>query len=428
MAALPTHLDPDPIDVPEGASIRRPDPTRPFVSMSSRSRWSVCALSAVLPQLRTPSGPAAEEGTAAHTVTEWALHREFNSANVGGNWPEVSPPTGLHDFDYSDAGVLAWRGKLLEHAGHYAQHARSMVASAPGPTVCMVECKIEDVTIHGVKVYTIADVILWNEQAKRLVVGDYKYGRSPVGVGTVDSPNVQCAGAAVLWAHTHPNLTPEQIGLFVYQPRIRHGEAFQALAPMDAEWLNVEKQQLFWEIGKVADAAAALARGELVDPTPGDHCTYCPSARWCPAAAGYGTTALDVEANRRAVVDLTPEEVMALWAQRSAFKQFEDDLRERVKILHEKQHPAVTVKRRAGNRVWSNPARVVEHLMMADRYDLLQPASLTACQSVLTASEVDALTTRAPDVYTYVPTDGKQPALASSAFAKYLNDSNDKEG
>lgn len=418
MAALePTA---DPIDLPPGATIRRPDPSRPFVAMSNRHRWGKCALSAVLPQVRTPSGPAAVEGTEAHKVAEWQLHRTFQSANVGITAPEVLPPEGLQDFDYSTRGIAAWQAQVTEHAVTYASHAQSMVASAPGPSICMVEAKIDDVTIHGVRVFTVADVILWNAQAKRLVVGDYKYGRGPVGVGTADDPNPQVAGAAALWAHTHPNLTPEQIGLFVYQPRTLHGEAFQALAPLNADWISREMDVLDMQLLAVSQAAKSLTYGNLAVPSPGDHCKYCPSARWCPAAAGYGSAALYVESGRRAVVDLSPEEVMALWASRSAFKQFEDDLKERVKMLHEKQHPAVQVKRRTGNRMWASPAAVVEQLMLADRYDLLQPPGIEKCAGVMPQADLDALVTRAPDVLTYVASDGKQPDLASSAFAKYL--------
>lgn len=418
MAALETNADP--IDLPPGATIRRPDPSRPFVAMSSRHRWGKCALSAVLPQLRTPSGPAAEEGTEAHKVAEWQLHRAFQSANVGPVPPQVVPPQGLQDFDYSADGLATWQAQVLDHATTYGDHAKSMVASAPGPTLCMVETKIDDVTIHGVRVFTIADVILWSPQAKRLVVGDYKYGRGPVGVGTADEPNPQVAGAAALWAHTHPNLTAEQIGLFVYQPRALYGEPFQALAPLNAQWLQHEAEKLDGELLAVSQAAKSMSYGNLAVPNPGDHCKYCPSARWCPAAAGYGKAALDVESGRQAVVDLSPEEVMAMWAARSAFKQFEDDLKERVKMLHEKQHPAVQVKRRTGNRVWSSPAAVVEQLMLADRYDLLQPPGIEKCAGVLPQADLDALVTRAPDVLTYVASDGKQPDLASSAFAKYL--------
>lgn len=418
MAALETNADP--IDLPHGATIRRPDPSRPFVAMSSRHRWGKCALSAVLPQLRTPSGPAAEEGTEAHKVAEWWLHRTFQSANVSAIAPEVLPPQGLQDFDYSTAGVAIWQRQVAEHAQTYASHTRSMVASAPGPSICMVETKIDDVTIHDVRVFTIADVILWSPKVKRLGVGDYKYGRGPVGVGTADEPNPQVAGTAVLWARQAKHLQPEQIGLFVYQPRTLYGEPFQALAPLNVQWLAAEANKLDRELLAVSQAAKSMSYGNLAVPNPGDHCKYCPSARWCPAAAGYGSTALDVESGRQAVVDLSPEEVMSLWASRSAFKQFEDDLKERVKMLHEKQHPAVQVKRRTGNRVWSSPAAVVEQLMMADRYDLLQPPGIEKCVGVLPQVDLDALVTRAPDVLTYMASDGKQPDLASSAFAKYL--------
>lgn len=420
-ALTPTQ---DPIDLPPGATIRRPDPGRPFVAMSNRKRWSACALSAVLPQLKTPSGPKAEEGTVAHVAAEYALRTVFGEA-VAGYPPDLAPPAGLEDFDYSPAGEAAWLALVREHALTYAQRAANLVSDAAcsGPTELLIEHKLEDVVIRGVRVYTVADVLLWNSHAARLIVGDYKFGRSPVGVGTVADPNEQCAGAAVLWTRKRIDAqvrAPVQFGLFVFQPRTLLGEPWQVLAPMDRDWLHAQEAKLDTELAAVARAAEALAAGRLVDPVPGDHCRYCPSARWCPAAAAFGTAALDVDAGRRAVADLSPEEVMALWAQRGAFEEFVKDLRERVRILYENRHPAVQVRTRAGNRTWADPAQVVEALMLADRFDLLQPPALSRAEGALAPATLVALTTRAPPVVTYVATDGKQPRAASGALAKYL--------
>lgn len=419
MTALPVETDP--IDLPAGAWIKRPKPEDPFVAMSNRKRWGKCALSAVLPQLKTPSGPAAEEGTEAHKVFEWALHRRFKSANVGDQPPVVLPPQGLQDFDYSARGIDDWQGLIDGYARTYATGAAGLFSDLSSTVHCMVECKIDDVVIHGVKVFTVSDVLLWNSEAMRLVSGDAKFGRSPVGVGTVEEPNEQCAGAAVLWARqSPPHLQPQQIGLFVYQPRTMYGEPWQTLAPLGTDWLAKEAAKLDRELAAVAEAAGLLALGELATPVPGDHCKYCPSARWCPAAAGYGAVALQVDAGKRAVVDLSPEEVMQLWASRPAFKQFEDDLRERVRILYEMRHSAVQVKRRTGNRIWASEAAVVEALMLADRADVLRPPGLQIVEGVLPKADVDALVTRAGDVLTYVPTAEKNPTKALDAFANYL--------
>lgn len=420
MTALQIHNDP--IDIPHGATVRRPDPARPYVTMSARYRWSKCALSAVLPQLKTPSGPAAEEGTEAHKVAEWALAQKFRIGPQGLPMPVVQPPAGLDDFDYTDRGVADWQAQVGQHAITYANEAAGLYSDVGGDTHCLIECVLDTADLCGVKVACRADLVLWNPQAKRLVVGDYKYGRSPVGVGTADEPNEQCAGAAVLWSLQAPHLQPEQIGLFVYQPRIRFGDAFQTMVAPDAKsWLDGEKEALSLELQAVAAAAASAARGELVDPTPGDHCTYCPGARWCPAAAGFGTVALEVEAGKRAVVDLTPEEVMAQWSMRAAFKQYEEDLKERVRILHEKNHPAVTVKWRKGSPMWLSEAAAVEAFMMADRYDMLKPPAIGKAAGIIPDSELAALTGRYPDVPTFAAVDGKNPALAAGSFAKYLN-------
>lgn len=423
MTAL--QIDNDPIDIPDGATVRRPDSTRPFVAMSNRKRWSKCALSAVLPQLRTPSGPPAEEGTEAHKAAEWALGKKFLLGGTPAQSPSVLPPQGLIDFDYSDRGVQDWRAQVVEYAQTYADKAAYLFSDTAGPVQCLVEHKIEDVMIHGVRVYTIADVVLWSPTAKRLVVGDYKFGRSPVGVGTREEPNEQCAGAAALIRlrdlHAPNGETPEQIGLFVYQPRTYAGEPWQPLGIMDKQWLADQATKLDSELKAVAAAAASMARGELVDPNPGDHCTHCPSARWCPAAAAYGAKSLDVEANKIAVVDLTPDEVMAIWAQRQAFKQFEEDLKERVRILHEKNHPAVSVRYRKGSPMWLSEPAAVEAFLMADRMDMLKPPAIGKAAGVIPDSELAALTGRYPDVPTFVSVNGKNPSVAANAFAKYLN-------
>lgn len=425
MTALPTTTDP--IDIPSGATIRRPDPDRPYVAMSNRKRWSKCALSAVLPQLKTPSGPKAEEGTEAHRPAEWALQAQFAGQPAPAfDLATLNPPAGLDDFDYSPSAIADWRTFVMDCATQYATHAASLVSDCASPTSCLTEYKIEDVVIHGVRVYTVGDVLLWNQDAARLIVGDYKFGRGPVGVGTLQEPNEQCAGTAVLRERQRMALgaqrPAQQIGLFVYQPRIGYGDAWQVLAPMGPDWLAKQGRKLDAELAAVAHAASELGAGRLVDPTPGDHCAYCPSARWCPAAAAYGKAALDVETGRRAVVDLWPDEVMALWASRKAFDEFTDDLRERVRILYEQKHPAVQIKRRTGNKVWKNEPAAVEALMLADRYDLLRPAALGQMEGVLSERDLAALTTRAPDVLTYVATDGKNPTAASSAFAHYLKD------
>lgn len=420
---MPLKPSEDPTDLPAGATIRRPDPGAPFVAMSNRKRWSRCALSAVLPQLRTPSGPKAQEGTEAHKVAEQALQELFAPGAPCVDPTAVVPPAGLDDFDYSDAGVAAWRQMVAEHAYTYAQNASQLFSDYPDSTECYVEHKIEDVMLHGVLVFTVADVLLWNSRASRLVVGDYKFGRGPVGVGTADAPNEQCAGAAVLWAAQRRAAgarSPAEVGLFVYQPRTLQGAPWQVLAPLGQDWLAAQWARLDKELAAVAHAAAELAAGRLVEAQPGDHCKHCPSARWCPAAAAYGAAALDMEAGRRQMVDLTPEEVMALWSMRKAFEEFREDLGERVRILFEQRHPAVQVSRRAGNRIWANPSAAVEALMLADRCDLLQPPSLTRAEGALSAADLAALTTRAPDVVTYRAVSGPDAAAARNAFAQYL--------
>ncbi|UUR56273.1 hypothetical protein [Xanthomonas phage pXoo2107] len=407
----------DPIDLPDGAYIRRPDPIKPTVAMSSRYRWSKCPASALLPQLRTPSGPAAAEGTEAHKVAEWAMRGEFGETLPQ---PTVEPPQGLDDPDlYTPEGTSTWRARVRSYAATYAAHAANLFADATGPTKCLTEYKIEGVELYGVKVFTVADVALYNPGLGRLVIGDYKFGRSPVGVGTATEPNPQCAGAAVLLAH-RLSAPPAEVQLFVYQPRTMVGEPFQALTGLSERWVAEEMNKLDSELATIASEAASMARGGVPKAVPGEHCTYCPSARWCPAAAEFGAKALQAESNPRTVADLSPDEVMALWAQRSAFSAFEEDLKERVRILHEHKHPAVSVRYRKGSPKWLSDAAAVEAILLADRMDLLKPPAISKVEGVIPPDQMAELTGRYPDIATYVSASGKQPGVALEAFAKYL--------
>lgn len=406
----------DSLDLPDGAYIRRPDPMKPGVAMSARYRWSKCPASALLPQLRTPSGPAAAEGTEAHKLAEWAMQRAFGNRV---HEPSVQLPEGLDDETlYADGGTLRWETQLRGYAKKYAAHASNMFADAAGAK-CLTEYKIEGVELYGVKVFTVADVALYNPDLGRLVIGDYKFGRSPVGVGTATDPNPQCAGAAVLLAHRLPT-PPTDVQLFVYQPRTMVGEPFQALTGLSERWVAEEMNKLDSELSAIASEAASMARGGVPKAVPGEHCTYCPSARWCPAAAEFGTKALQAESNPRTVADLSPEEVMALWAQRSAFSAFEEDLKERVRILHEHSHPAVSVRYRKGSPKWLSDAAAVEAIMLADRMDLLKPPAISKVEGVIPPDQLAELTGRHPDIATYVSASGKQPGVALEAFAKYL--------
>lgn len=65
---------------------------------------------------------------------------------------------------------------------------------------------------------------------------------------------------------------------------------------------------------------------------------------------------------------------------------------------------------------------MVEALLLADRADLLQPPGVERASGALPQADIDALVTRAPDVLTFVATDGKQPERATGAFAKYLQE------
>ncbi|MGJ8505771.1 DUF2800 domain-containing protein, partial [Glaesserella parasuis] len=153
----------------------------------------------------------------------------------------------------------------------------------------------------------------------------------------------------------------------VFQPRRTIGMAGQHVE-LAADWLPRERAKLAAEV-----AAVDAANG--TNPKPGPWCNYCRAARAgaCPRVEEALSAATGVYVGEKSLHSMTDDEVVQLWAARTAFKAFWEDLEERIGQLAKASHPRIQVVLGEGRRKWKDEDQVTFTLLAMGRHDLLQP-------------------------------------------------------
>lgn len=390
------------------------------LSMSARSRWSKCAPSVPWSEgLVDEPGPAAEEGTIAHEVAEFYVRQRFGLDGAQSGHPaDYAPPEGL---DLKGQSPAAWNARVRQHGQDYAAFIASLIGTYTDARI-VLERRVE---VQGISppLFGTADCLIWYPSIKRLAGVDYKYGFGEVDVGTANAPNDQVTGYLVAAAETF-NLTPLSLGLAIYQPRRIHGESGQLLLVDDA-WLAVERERLLTEARRVEAAYDALARGDhaalLAMVVPGDHCRYCRVAKnaRCPAVNNAGKIALQAHVEVSTVHGMTDAEIIALWSVRAAFKNFWEDIEERIGKLANAGTAGLVVKVAQGRKMWADPKAAVVTLLALGRTDLLNPAAIGEALPAIPAELHDTLVGRANGAKTILATDAADPLTVAATFDKY---------
>jgi len=258
-----------------------------------------------------------------------------------------------------------------------------------------------------------ADCLLWFPTIRRLVGVDYKYGFAEVDVGTADAPNEQVAAYVVAATETF-GLDPLEAGLAIYQPRRIHGEPGQVLR-LTGDWLKAEHVKLVAE----AKAVEAAYAGQGATPVPGSHCRYCPAAPRCTATHTAAKTALAAHVKSSMVHDMTAAEIISLWAMRTAFKNFWEDIEERIAKMADAGTAGLVVKVAKGRRMWGDPGAAVLTLLALGRTDLLAPAAIGEALPAIPVEMQAALIKEAAGAKTILATEAADPQTVAAVFDKY---------
>lgn len=390
-----------------------PQVTHSILSFSGRKRWKMCPISVQLSKgMPDSSGPAAEEGTCAHAVAEHYVKQHFKlpgAPAAGTSASEQPVPAGL---DLKGATPQRWNETLRHHGRGYRDFILSLIPAGATDVAIVVEQRVAIASISD-QLFGTADCLvlfrlngLWY-----LIVVDYKYGFADVDVGTYDDPNEQLAAYAVAAAEglAEKGVRVERITLAVYQPRRPLAAPSQTLE-LDAAWLALERAKLTREVAAVANPGA---------PVPGDHCRYCKGKPKCPTVHSSMATALAAYAGERNLLDMPEDDIVQLFAARTAFKAFWEDVEERVDQLVKAGHKNLRVKETQGRQMWKDPKAATETLLAMNRLDLLQPVALSNALPVLPVEFHDELVKRSAPSRTIQVVEVQSPSAIATMFKNY---------
>lgn len=392
-----------------------------ILSFSGRERWRACPISVELSKgMSDKSGPAATEGTKAHTVGEWYV-RQLGTAfglppateAMMQDAPLMEPVLELDRFQKLTPGTpdyaterAKWNEELRTHGKSYRAFILSLIPVGEQAFISL-EQKVAAKSISD-KLFGTADCLIWLPRLRKLIVVDYKYGFVEVEIGDVQNANPQLSAYAVA-ALDQCTLEAASIQLAVYQPRRTFGKPEQTL-DLPAEWIQAERAKLAQEV------AAVAAGGE---PNPGAHCRYCKGKPKCPKVHNALGTAIQAHQGLTDLLSIPRDALIDLWAARTAFKAFWEDVESIVEQEVKAGNPRLTVKNTAGRRMWADEGAAALTLMALGRTDLLKPTKLSDCLPHLPEEwQAQLVCTSAPgrSIQLVSPV---SPSDTAAVFAKY---------
>lgn len=379
------------------------------LGFSSRKRWRICPVSVHLSaNLPGNDSTNAQEGTIAHAVAEHYARQAFKLPGwTEGEAPAQVPPA---DLDLKGRTVEEWNAELRHHGRAYVEYVRSLLPPG-GEGFAVVEQKVAIPSISPL-LFGTGDLFIWVPSIALLIAVDYKYGFEDVDVGGEDDTNPQIAAYLVAAAETF-NLQPRRLIAAVYQPRRVIGMAGQHVE-LSAEWLQTERDKLRAEV-------AAVEAGANAAPVPGTHCRYCNAARAgvCPTVHEGLTATVANMTGERQLHQMTDDEVVELWACRTPFKVFWDDVQQRIENLAKTGHARLQVKTQDGRRKWRDERDVVLTLLALNHADLLAPKALSEVFDQLPPELRDELITRTNPTRKIELVAPGTPSQQAKLFKKY---------
>lgn len=379
------------------------------MGFSSRDRWRNCPISIHMSEgIFDNSGPAAAEGTCAHTVAEHFGRMRFDAAYPkDADKPWQVPPEGL---DLKGKPVVDWNLQLQQHGRAYVEFIESLIPAGEEAYV-IFEQKVDIHSIHA-QLFGTADCIIWLPRLRKLIIVDYKYGFADVDVGTYDDTNAQLS-AYLIGAQEKirkNGMELEQCAIAVFQPR-RPLRAPGQVLELDLAWTVKERMKL---------AAEVAAVGNPPPPRPGDHCRYCKGKSKCPATHNTLQTAIQAHCGEKDLLSIPDADLIQLFASRTAFKAFWEDVEERIDKLVRAGHANLRVKESQGRQMWKDPKAAAITFLALGRTDMLQPVALSEALPVLPKELHEELVKRSAPSRTIQVVDMDTSASAvATMFKKY---------
>lgn len=220
------------------------------IGASGYYRWKACPGSVRLSEgiVQAPSSYALE-GTQAHEILEQILRDHFFGLGKP-DIPPTFPPEGMEAIKKA-ADVI--KKEAVRHG------------CKPNAGQVLIEYKFDLSSVYP-GLFGTADVVLYGETEKKLVVIDYKHGQG-VAVEAEDNLQLQYYGLGALLNSGFPCKTVE---LVIIQPRCEHADGIVR------RW-SFPSSDLIEFSGQLAEDAKATESKDAPLKT-GVHCRFCPAA------------------------------------------------------------------------------------------------------------------------------------------------------
>jgi len=299
---------------------------------SGMKRWEACAYSvfAALDLKEDDESEYAAEGTAAHALIEHCMIENKQA------WQLIAAE--FEGFKVTpDMAKAADEWLSLIRANHPDRNQGNS----------WVERKFHCPTIHRL-FYGTSDFTFYDEATSTVHVWDYKHGQGVI-VEAQDNPQGLYYAAGVmetlgLWNKANT------VCIHIVQPRAAHWAGPHRVWGVTTDFLDAWVSDTLVPAMDEAEAAMTpvetengVFHYEVPDPTPGEHCQFCPVRhRKCHALTGM-LSQLEgylMRFETKGIDDFTPEERGRMW-----------DLFDRLRVMNTANNKAIVALFTAGKRV-----------------------------------------------------------------------------
>lgn len=346
-----------------------------LLSPSSASRWLACTPSARLEETfpEKPSGPAAAEGTLAHSLGELLINRKLQRV-----WalPYVDQLKAIQADELYTPDMFTYMDAYADYVIEQFNAAKAVTPDA----VLFTEQKL-DMRRYVQDGEGTGDVGIVAEPV--LDVVDLKYGKG-VRVEAKGNPQMRLYAIGALEANDFL-YNIKTVRMTIYQPRLDN---------ISTDEISVVDLRAWAEDYLSPRAAKAFAgEGEF---KVGAHCRFCKAAAVCKANAEY-----NLEVAKYDFADgklLEDHEVADILTRADAFTKWIAAVEEHAlneAVNNGKRWPGYKLVEGRSNRVITNPDKLLTDLLEFAHYDVekvTEPAKLlglTKLEKVLGPSEFD---------------------------------------
>ena len=314
-------------------------------SFSSASRWfeDACPASIRLTRgIKDSSNPAAELGTAAHSLGEFCIKFDMHPNEC----------IGMTFGKYSETGEpIAVDLGMVEAVELYYGYVKELSIKTGGFKP-MLEMRVAMTSLGRNDVYGTSDLVLFDPRNRTVYISDYKHG---YGVVEIDN-NKQLIAYAIATLDTMSIWeSVDRVVTTIVQPRVQHVNGCIRSQTYTTHEL-VEWQSRFANSIKLAEDPTSK-------PVAGEHCTWCRKAR-CRARFLH---VLDVTFPDTPDEELSTGEMGYIYNNLSVIKRFIDRVTDDV----------IDTARKTGNTPpGTKPVKAIQHARVDNEAALIKDVKL----------------------------------------------------